>query len=102
MESSAYLRSFRFIGSTRDGQPESLAFIRRVDELAKGRGEDPFFNKPDRVGPWWAGGTVEDYPEARIIFRPDGTESIQATSERVARLFDQAYADVILNSEGIL
>lgn len=102
MESSTYLRSFRFIGCTRGGQPEWFAFIRRVNELAKGRGEDPVFDKPDHMGPWWAGGTVEDYPEARIIFRPDGTESIQAKSERAAQLFDQAYTDVILNSEGTL
>lgn len=102
MESSTYLRSFRFIGCTRDGQPEWFAFIRRVNELAKGRGEDPVFDKPDHMGPWWAGGTVEEYPEARIIFRPDGTESIQAKSERAAQLFDQAYTDVISNSEGTL
>lgn len=102
MESSTHLRSFRFIGSTRDGQPEWLAFIWRVNELAKDRGEDPVFGKPDHMGPWWAGGTVEDYPEARIIFRPDGTKSIHAKSERAAQLFDQAYADVILNSDGTL
>jgi hypothetical protein len=34
------------------------------------------FGTPTSTGPWWAGGEVEEYEDARIIHRGDGTVSV--------------------------
>ena len=39
------------------------------------------FGAPE-IGPWWAGGTVEEYPDARVIHRGDETVSIVGKTER--------------------
>lgn len=35
-----------------------------------------FFDEPDSVGPWWAGGSVEEYPHARVIHHLDDSVSV--------------------------
>ena len=44
---------------------------------------DPeLFGKPTHVGPWWAGGVVEDYADARIIHREDDSRTIVSRTDR--------------------
>ena len=45
------------------------------------------FGAPTSVGPWWAGGCVEEYEDARVIHRPDGLSvSIVSKTERGAEI----------------
>ena len=48
----------------RDGDnPEWLHVIWAANEI-----DDTMFGAPE-LGPWWAGGTVEEYPDARVLLR---------------------------------
>lgn len=47
---------------------------------------DPSVNHCEKVGPWWAGGEVEEYPDFRVIHRTDPSVSIVAKTEKGAAL----------------
>jgi hypothetical protein len=48
------------------------------------------FDEPVSVGPWWAGGSVEQYPHARIIHHPDESVSVLALDELGHAVLTQA------------
>lgn len=80
----------------RDGHPEWLQLIWECNELAfrdlweRDRpGDNRVFGAPE-IGPWWAGGTVEEYPDARVIHRGDGTVSVVGKTERGDRMISLA------------
>ena len=52
------------------GKPEWLQVIQTCNDIASKVGEPPLFGAPTWQGPWWAGGYVEEYPDARVIL-PD-------------------------------
>lgn len=60
-----------------DGTPgymetfEWMRVIYKSNELSPG-----MFGTPTFLGPWWAGGTVEEYEDARVIHRVDPSVSI--------------------------
>jgi hypothetical protein len=76
---------------TRDerGRPEYLVLIHEVNGIAP-----ETFGATESVGPWWAGGTVEEYADARVIHREDGTSSIVAKTEHGNALIRQAAASL--------
>jgi hypothetical protein len=47
------------------GRPEYLRVIHTCNAIAPG-----MFGSAIDSGPWWAGGEVERYADARVIFRP--------------------------------
>lgn len=47
-------------------------------------------------GPWWAGGTAEEYPEARIVFDETGVRIIGKTDAATAEI--ARAADVVLDT----
>lgn len=54
---------------------------------------DPdMFGAPLRTGPWWAGGSVEEYADARVLHRTDGSVSIVSLTDRGAAILAQAAA----------
>lgn len=64
---------------------EWLRLIHGANAHAEAAGEPLLFGEPTEQGPWWAGGEVEEYDDARVIFRSDPTVSIVAKTERGAR-----------------
>lgn len=52
--------------------PEWMKVIHEANRLA----DDKMFGRPTFLGEWWAGGSVEEYPDARVLHRGDGTVSI--------------------------
>lgn len=65
-------------------QTEWLQVIWAVNDLRPGTFLDP------KVGPWWAGGEVEEYPEARVIFVGDDSVRIVGKTPEVEEVIDQA------------
>jgi hypothetical protein len=56
------------------GPPEWLRIVHKANEI------DPeMFGEPDSIGPWWAGGTSEEYTHARIILRDGGNDTLIAS-----------------------
>lgn len=39
------------------------------------------FGKPTKSGQWWAGGYVEEYDDARVLHRTDGSTSIVSKTD---------------------
>ena len=64
-----------------DGRPDWLVFIHEANGIEPG-----FFGEPDSTGDWWAGGYVEEYPDARVLMRTDGSVSIASKTERGERV----------------
>lgn len=56
--------------------PEWLQIIHDCNRL-----EPKFFGRPSYLGPWWAGGSVEEYEHARVLHREDPSVSIIAKTE---------------------
>lgn len=52
---------------------EWLTVIHKANEIVV---NETFFGRPVWHGDWWAGGTVEEYPDARVLHRGDGSVSI--------------------------
>lgn len=50
---------------------------------------DAIFGRPESTGPWWAGGTVEEYEHARVLHRGDGSVSITSKTEHGERVLRQ-------------
>lgn len=46
--------------------------------------DEGLFGEPTSVGPWWAGGSVEEYPDARVIHHDDGREPMDRSVSVVA------------------
>jgi predicted DNA-binding protein len=84
------------------GPGEWLTIIRTVNGIAKDEGipgpklysdgTAPIFGSPESDGDWWAGGYVEEYPDARVIHRTDDTVSIFSKTDRGADLIRRAAA----------
>lgn len=78
-------------------RPEWLAVIHEANQITEEAGERPMFAGPISSGPWWAGGFVEEYPDARAIV-PDPERGRQVAegallvskTERGARVLRQA------------
>jgi hypothetical protein len=66
-----------------------LDVVRAANGIAPGMFGSPYF-----VGPWWAGGSVEEYAEARVIHRDDGSVSIVGKSVTAERVLAQAANEV--------
>jgi hypothetical protein len=66
------------------GHGEWISLIRQVNRIAPDT-----FGKPE-VGPWWAGGSVEEYPDARVIHRGDDSISVVSKTERGDQLIREA------------
>lgn len=65
----------RGIDNTPGSLPTWLDLIHECNRLRPG-----MFGAPDRIGDWWAGGEVEEYPTARVLHRADGTVSVASTT----------------------
>jgi hypothetical protein len=62
-----------------------LTLIRICNELAP-----ETFGAPTSTGPWWAGGSVEEYPTMRVLHREDDTVSIHGKTEAATALLERA------------
>ena len=58
------------------GPGEWLDFIHVANGVAPGT-----FGAAVSCGPWWAGGSVEEYLDARVLHREDGSVSVVSTTE---------------------
>jgi len=65
--------------------PEWLRVIHTSNDIEPG-----MFGKPDYLGAWWAGGSVEEYPDARVLHRGDGSVSVVSKTERGDRVLCEA------------
>jgi hypothetical protein len=74
------------------GAPEWLKIIREANEFAS-EGDNLFFGAP-KIEDWWAGGTVEEYPDARFIFGGDGTCRVCAKTVRGREVLLQAMSNL--------
>jgi len=52
------------------------------------------FGQPYHTGPWWAGGYVEEYPDARVLMRGDESVSIFSKTDDGEAVLRQAAADL--------
>lgn len=53
-----------------------LTVIHAANGMAQDLGQEKLFDNPTSTGSWWAGGYVEEYPEARVIHHDDDPKSI--------------------------
>lgn len=60
-----------------DSYPEWLAVIHMANQIDPG-----IFGRPEELKRWWAGGSVEEYPDARVIFVGDESVRIVAKTKR--------------------
>lgn len=67
------------------GPGEWLDFI----HVANGVAPDMFGAAISR-GPWWAGGSVEEYADARVLHREDGSVSVVSTTDRGRAVLGEA------------
>ena len=49
-----------------------------------------FFDEPNSTGPWWAGGSVEEYTHARVIHHLDESVSVVALDDLGHTVLTQA------------
>ena len=77
-----------------------LTVIHEANRLRLEAGMEPMFDGPTSTGDWWAGGYVEEYPEARVLHRdrgPDGdytNVSIHGKTPEAEALLDEAAHNV--------
>lgn len=58
-----------------------------LDAIHAANAIDPkMFGTPDHTGPWWAGGSVEEYEHARVIHRDDDSVSIVPKTDHGAEV----------------
>lgn len=67
-----------------------LAVIHKANRISPG-----MFGTPTSIGPWWAGGSCEEYPDARVLHRGDGSVSIVAKTEHGAVVLAEADKEVM-------
>ena len=72
------------------GPGEWLTVIHTANRIAKDEGQEPLFDSPESTGDWWAGGYVEEYPEARVLHRDDESVSVTSKTPRAADLIHRA------------
>jgi hypothetical protein len=72
------------------GPGDWLKVIHTANRLA---GEDVIFGEPESMGAWWAGGFVEEYPDARVLHRTDGSVSVLSKTPRGDDLIRRAAAE---------
>lgn len=58
------------------GPGEWLRLIHEANRVCKDHGLEPLFDSPESSGDWWAGGYVEEYPDARVLHRDDESVSV--------------------------
>lgn len=63
-----------------------MTLIHTANEL------DPIFGEPESQGDWWAGGFVEEYPDARVLHRLDESVSVVSKTPRGDDLIRRAAA----------
>jgi hypothetical protein len=64
-----------------------------LEAIKTANGIDPeMFRAPEHTGPWWAGGSVEEYPHARVIHRDDDSVSIVPKTDHGADVLRQVQA----------
>ena len=68
-------------------RPEWLKVIWECNRLTEGE----MFGQPV-IEPWWAGGTVEEYPTARVIFVGDESVRVVGKTEEADEIIRQAAA----------
>lgn len=77
-----------------------LTVIHEANRLCIEAGRERMFDEPTSTGDWWAGGYVEEYPEARVLHRdrgPDGdysNVSIHGKTPEAEALLDEAANNV--------
>lgn len=82
----------RLSGRRPEGQPYGAPEWLRVIHEANGI-EPGMFGTPESMGPWWAGGFVEEYPDARVILdsdEPDSGARIVSKTDKGARVLARA------------
>lgn len=72
----------------RRGLAGSLTWVDLIREC--GAISPGMFTSGHTSGPWWAGGDAEEYSDARIIHRPDGTVSIVSLTDEGAATIAEA------------
>jgi hypothetical protein len=75
--------------------------IHQVNRLCKVAALPALFGAPDSTGDWWAGGEVEEYLDARVIHRGDGSVSIASKTDRGAHFIRLAAADLDIVVQGV-
>jgi hypothetical protein len=50
--------------------------------------------KSPTTGPWWAGGSVEEYPTARVIHHDDETVSVTGKDDETQTLINNAVKEL--------
>jgi hypothetical protein len=68
-----------------------LSVIHEANRITPG-----MFGEPD-ISPWWAGGEVEEYKDARVIHRPDGSVSVVSKTEHGAEVLATAAGTLKIN-----
>jgi hypothetical protein len=81
--------------------PEWLQLIWETNRVAAEGQEKEVFGKP-RIDEWWAGGTVEEYPNARVIHRGDGTVSVVSKTQRGAEMITLAAGRLELQTNPVI
>ncbi len=74
-------------------KPEWLELIHTVNARAANR-ESRIFGKVLDTGPWWAGGSVEEYEHARVIHRDDDTVSVEGKTDAASTAIAEAAASL--------
>jgi hypothetical protein len=74
--------STKFAAKTFDAQGQHIGPGPWLDLIGEANRLHPgFFGEPTSVGPWWTGGSVEQYAHARVIHHLDESVSIVALDE---------------------
>lgn len=72
--------------------PEWLHVIWAANEISPGT-----FGEPELLGDWWAGGSVEEYADARVLHRGDGSVSIVSKTDKGDEVLRAAAAKLGIN-----
>lgn len=82
--------------------PEWLCVIWEANRIMNEQGLPPIFGKPEYLGEWWAGGGVEEYEDARVLLRGDGTVSIVSKTEHGASVLRDTAHNLGIPSEPLV
>lgn len=66
---------FKATEATDSGDPAWIGFIRTCNEIDPG-----LIARPDTVDDWWAGGSVEEYQDVRVLFREESVTIVAKTA----------------------
>lgn len=80
----------RYVDGKHVGPGPWLDLIHEANRLCEEAGRPLMFTAPISTGDWWAGGWVEEYPEARVLHREDESVSIVPRTHNAAALLTDA------------